>query len=138
MPKRDTTLSEGLDTDVQLQAHLAALEAETYSASDSGPPETRPFQRVRDDLDHVRDEIENLRSRLSLVKQQAVIVARSNLEWADASAHDQLGTYPWAKLVGAMAATAVGARVLRHIPVSAIATVAIPLIVARLEAKSRR
>ncbi|MBB4275281.1 hypothetical protein [Rhizobium mongolense] len=138
MPKRDTTLSEGLDTDVQLQAHLAALEAESYSAPDNGPPEARPFQRVRDDLDHVRDEIENLRSRLSLVKQRAVIVARSNLEWADASAHDQLGTYPWAKLVGAMAATAVGARVLRHVPLSAIATVAIPFIVARLEAKSRR
>ncbi|APO78639.1 hypothetical protein AM571_PC00902 (plasmid) [Rhizobium etli 8C-3] len=136
MAKGDTTLSQDLDADVELQAHLAALEAET--ASDSGPPQAYSFQRVREDLDHVRDEIENIRSRLSVVKQQAVVVAKSNLEWADASAHDQLGSYPWAKLAGAMAATAFGVRVLRHLPVNAIATVAISLIVARLEAKSRR
>ncbi|PKA42240.1 hypothetical protein [Rhizobium sullae] len=141
MTRRDIEHSKGLDTDADLQAHLAELEAEAPAEEVLTPPaddapSKAPLQRIKDDLDHVRNEIEILGARLSLVKQQTVAVARSKAEWADASAHAQLGAYPWAKLAAAMAATAVGARVLRR-PPGAVAAAIIPPLIARFEAKSR-
>ncbi|TCU09636.1 hypothetical protein [Rhizobium sullae] len=144
MAQRDTAPPESRDTDAKLQAHLAELEAEALAEEELTSPadgvlsEASPFQRVRDDLDHVRNEIELLRKRLSPVRRQTTAVARSNLKWADASAHAQLGAYPWAKLFAAMAATVAGAQVLRRLPLGAIAAAVIPLLVAQLEAKSRR
>jgi hypothetical protein len=122
---------QGLNTEAEIQAHLAELEKapaedEFLPPVDYVPTERRTFQDVRDDVDQLRHEIDNLRARLSIIQQQAATVVRSNVEWADASAHAQLGPYPWAKLAGAMVATFVGARMLGR--AAGFAAMVLPLI----------
>ncbi|MDE1991578.1 MAG: hypothetical protein KGI75_03710 [Rhizobiaceae bacterium] len=129
----------GFDTNADLQEHLAELEADAQAADASlssvteiTPAQAR-MQRLQDDITQLREEIDGLRVRLTLIRQQTGTVVRSNLQWADDSAHDQLGAYPWAKLAGAMAVTFVAARVLRHLPMGAIASAALPLVMTRFD-----
>ncbi|MEF0942657.1 hypothetical protein [Rhizobium sp. BR 362] len=133
---------EGFRTDAELQAHLAALEAnapaeEGFQSLDDMGVERRRLDELKSEIAHLRDAMENLRTRLGAVAQQATTVVRSNLDWADASAHAQLGRYPWAKLAGAMAATFVSVRLLKRLPLGKIARVAIPLMIAWPDEKSR-
>jgi hypothetical protein len=129
---------ESFDTDAELEAHLAELEAEAPAHELSTPPddvqgERRRVRDLKRDIDHLRNEIENLRTRLAVIREQATTVVGAELTWADASAHAQLGSYPWAKLAGAMAATFICTRLLKRLPLRRIAGVAIPLIAARLD-----
>jgi hypothetical protein len=127
-------LPEGFEREAEYRAHLAQLDADA-PAEELTPPvdyaltERRTFRDVRNDIDDVRAELENLRARLSVIKHQATTVARSNIEWADASAHAQLGAYPWAKLAAAMVATFVVARSLRRPPLGAFTAAVMPLII---------
>jgi hypothetical protein len=122
---------QGLNTQTEIQVHIAELEEEVR-AEEVFPPvdyvltERRTFQEVSEDVERLRNEINNLRARLAIIQQQAATVVRSNVEWADASAHAQLGPYPWAKLACAMAATFIGARVLGR--AAEFAAIALPLI----------
>ncbi|MGY5810880.1 hypothetical protein ACXHXG_24680 [Rhizobium sp. LEGMi198b] len=133
---------EGFSTDAELQAHLAALEADApaeegfQNSIDDMGAERRRLDALKSDIADVRDEIENLRERLAAVAQQATTIVRTNLDWADASAHAQLGAYPWAKLVGAMAMTFVSVRLLKRLPLGRIASVALPLILSWPDEKS--
>ncbi|MBB4570756.1 hypothetical protein [Rhizobium leucaenae] len=134
---------EGFRTDAELQAHLAALEADApaeegfQSPDDYMGAERRRLDELKSEIASLRDEMENLRMRLSAVAQQATTVVRSNIDWADASAHAQLGRYPWAKLAGAMAATFVSVRLLKRLPLGKIARVAIPLMITWPDERSR-
>ena len=131
--------SEGFDTNAELRAHFAELEADAPAEEGlQGPIDDISVERRLDDLkseiDHLRDEIENLRGRLAAIGQQATTVVRSHLDWADASAHAQLGRYPWAKLAGAMAGTFICVRLSKRLPLGRIASVAVALITARIDA----
>jgi hypothetical protein len=143
MPQRDTAGLESLNTNADLQAHFKELRAEVTAEemrttpADNGRSERHPFQRLKDELDHILGGIENRHASLSVVTQQAAIVARPDLEWDTACAHVQPGSYPRTKLAGPMAATFGGAPVPRCLPRHGIAAAAIPLIAARLHAKSR-
>jgi hypothetical protein len=60
------------------------------------------------------------------------------MKWADASAHAQLGAYPWAKLAGAMAFTFVSSRLLRRLPLGAVASAALPLAASKMRRRYDR
>ncbi|SEI18761.1 hypothetical protein SAMN05216228_104113 [Rhizobium tibeticum] len=131
------------DTDEELQEHLALLETDTPSDEDISVPEDfrrdrRTFEDVRADIETVRDEMNHLRARLAILTRQAEIAIRSRAEWADASAHAQLGEYPWAKLVGAMAGSFALTRLARRLPFGRFATAAAPLILAALSKRAAR
>ena len=125
----------GFDTDDEWQEHLALLEADT-PPEDRVLPDTlsgRTFEDVYADFLAVRDEIEHLHVRLSIVTQQAERVIRSRAEWADASAHAQLGDYPWLKLAGVMTGTFVLASLIRKLPLGSAFTAALPLVAAAIQ-----
>jgi hypothetical protein len=84
---------------------------------------------------HLRVEIALLRRRIADLRRHAdaAVQASRNIvgaevKWIDASAHAQLGQYPWLKLFGAMAVTSMVARMLRPVSLGGIAAAAIALI----------
>jgi hypothetical protein len=137
------TAATSLDTDEELQMRLADMEAR------GSAPETMPLEEAetarQSRVQALKDELASLRSQLADIKvgalaaqERAATMVRSGAQWADASAHAQLGSYPWAKLGGAMVGTFVGARLLRMLPLGGIASVAAPLIISQIKARSSR
>ncbi|MBB3320131.1 hypothetical protein [Rhizobium sp. BK661] len=105
-------------------------------ADDEATAQTsRPFDDVQADLYALRQEIEHLRGRLHVITAQAETVVKSRVEWADASAHAQLGQYPWLKLAGAMAGTFIATRLIRSLPLGPLLTAALPLVAASVQGK---
>ncbi|MDM9629472.1 hypothetical protein QTL95_26665 [Rhizobium sp. S152] len=104
------------DTEKDLQDHLAEMEALApldYVATPE-PSDAVSDESQADRLQALRDEVDNLRSRLAIIREQATTVVKANAEWADASAHAQLGAYPWGKLAGTMAAVFIAARLIKR------------------------
>lgn len=120
----------GFDTEEELQAHLGTLEAESPSESVDTDVRRRTASDVQEDIAAVREELEHLRARLSIVAQQAETAVKSRAEWANASAHAQLGDYPWLKLAGAMASAFLATQVVKRLPLGSLVAAALPLVVA--------
>ncbi len=71
-------------------------------------------EMLNEQLRQLRIEIEILRSRIRAIGVQTNIVVRKNAEWIDASAHHQLGPYPWLKLSAASLLAFTAGRLLRR------------------------
>jgi hypothetical protein len=123
---------QGFNRHDMIRADIAGPEDEAPADEEFLPPvdyvltERNTFRDISEDINRLRLEIDNLRARFTIIQQQAATVVRSNVEWADASAHAQLGSYPWVKLACAMTATFVGARVLGR--AAGFAAMVLPLI----------
>jgi len=125
-------------TEAELQAYLAQREAEA-PAEDVIPIPLNDIDRPDESsLRNLQDELASLRVQLATIKRQARKTLRASATRFDTSAHEQLGSYPWAKLAAAMAGTFLIGRLLSRLPVGAIATAAVPLIAADLNARGRR
>lgn len=125
-------------TEAELQAYLAQREAEA-PAEDAIPIPLNDIDRPDESsLQNLQDELASLRVQLATIKRQARNTLRASATRFDSSAHEQLGSYPWAKLAAAMAGTFLIGRLLSRLPVGAIATAAMPLIAAELNARGRR
>ncbi|EPE96199.1 hypothetical protein RGCCGE502_21515 [Rhizobium grahamii CCGE 502] len=139
MADHSFTRPAGYDTDEELQAHLAQLEAQAVAEGDEAPTRSRrTFEDVQSDISTVRHEIEQLRARLYVISAQAEVVVKSRAEWADASAHAQLGDYPWLKLAGAMTGTFLVARLIKGLPLGPLVTAALPLVAGTIKRKIER
>ncbi len=125
-------------TEAELQAYLAQREAEALAEDAIPIPPNAIDQTGESRLQNLQDELASLRRQLAIIRRQAGNTLKASAVRVDASAHEQLGSYPWAKLAGAMAGTFLIARLLRRLPFAAIATAAIPLIAAKLHAPGRR
>jgi uncharacterized protein YdbL (DUF1318 family) len=88
-------------------------------------------------IEDVRYEIDNLRARLHIIRHQAGNVVEENIRWVDASAHAQLGVYPWLKLSGAMAAAFFVGKALQQLPFGSLATTVTPLVLAAARERRR-
>ncbi len=84
-----------------------------------------------------RAELEILRGRLERIKDDVAGIVKARMEWADASAHAQLGDYPWSKLAAAMAASFVATKALRALPLAAAGSAVLPLIISAMQRKAR-
>jgi hypothetical protein len=124
--------SKSGDSEADLQTHLAEMEAQAM-ADDLIEAIPEDESNLASDLQNLQDELHSLQARLAVIKEQGATVVRTNLEWADKSAHAQLGNYPWLKLAGAMTATFLAGRMLRNAPVAAILAAAVPLVLSRSE-----
>ena len=125
-----TSRPQSTEDEAELQAHLAEMEAKAMAEDFIRDP---PEEDAETDLRLLQEELEVLQARLAIIKEQAGTVVRANLEWADRSAHDQLGDYPWLKLAGAVAGAFVFGRMLRNAPVAALLTAVVPVVLARTE-----
>ncbi|MBO9097568.1 MULTISPECIES: hypothetical protein [unclassified Rhizobium] len=127
----------------KLESHLAEMEAR---AMDGGPAlldapridRQARLQALRDEVADLQETVAGIKARVARTRQQAVSVVKSGAEWADASAHAQLGSYPWAKLAGASVATFVGTRILRMLPLGGILSIAAPLIISQIKARNAK
>ncbi len=133
----------GFDSDEELQVHLAALERDSPAEDPALPFEGRIGERttlgdLQSDISLVRVEMEHLRARLHIIAGQSETLVRSQLEWADASAHAQLGRYPWLKLVGAMTGTFLATRFIQTLPFGSLLTAVLPHVAAVSEHRHTR
>ncbi len=135
MPLRTPTQPAGSDTEDELQAHLAELEALAMADGEAMAQRSRPFEDVQADLYALRQEIDHFRGRLHVITAQAETAVKSRAEWADASAHAQLGQYPWLKLAGVMAGTFIATRLIRSLPLGPLLTAALPLVATSIHGK---
>ncbi|KQV65155.1 hypothetical protein [Rhizobium sp. Root1220] len=137
MVEPDAPSPYGQVSEAELQAHLAELEAEAIAEDLVASPVDYISPRAEFELRlrEARDELDNLRGRLAVIKERAATVVSERAKWADASARDQLGPYPWAKLAGAMAGTFLVSRVLRTLPFGAVASAAMPMVIWAIQAK---
>ncbi len=78
-------------------------------------------------------ELEILRDRVARIRNDIAQIVQDRVEWADASAHAQLGEYPWAKLAAAMAASFVATKALRGLPLAAAGSAVLPLVTSALQ-----
>ncbi|MDM9628441.1 hypothetical protein QTL95_21315 [Rhizobium sp. S152] len=81
-------------------------------------------------------ELEILRDRLARIRNDIAQIVQARMEWADASAHAQLGEYPWAKLAAAMAASFVATKALRALPLAAAGSAVLPMVISALQRKA--
>jgi hypothetical protein len=128
----------GLDTVASLQEHLAALEEDAPAEDDMTAQSRDGALEAERALRRLQEEVEHLKARLQVIREQAGTVVSANMKWADASAHAQLGAYPWAKLAGAMAFTFVSSRLLRRLPLGAVASAALPLAASKMRRRYDR
>ncbi|ANK85801.1 MULTISPECIES: hypothetical protein [unclassified Rhizobium] len=68
------------------------------------------------DLDILRHEVRLLRARIGILREDAESALKAQANLIDASAHVQLGNYPWAKLALATGAAFIAARIVRSLP----------------------
>ncbi len=129
---------EGFESEAEYRAYLEAV-AEDAPAEEIFIDVERAAAReeLERQVHELRTEIENLTARLHIIRHQAGSVVTENLRWADASAHDQLGDYPWLKLSGAMAAAFLVGKALQRLPFGSLATAATPMLIAAARERRR-
>lgn len=106
----------------------------TSQAASSSRRRSRAALNMR--LQELRCDVAALEARLREIKYQSGIVVQGSLQWIDASAHDQLGAYPWLKLSGASLAAFMVGRLLHHSPLGLVAIATKPLLFAALRSIS--
>ncbi|MBY3174200.1 hypothetical protein [Rhizobium leguminosarum] len=135
----DLIRREGFASEAEYRAYIATLGG--HASVGDTVEEPLPIYDghvLEGRLQELRVELENLRARLHVIQRQARTVVAENVRWADASAHAQLGNQPWLKLAGAMAATFIVTRGIRHLPFGTAATTAMPLILTAMNRKLAR
>ncbi|MBY5609605.1 hypothetical protein HFO32_01180 [Rhizobium leguminosarum] len=134
----DLIRREGFASEAEYRAYIATLGGHASVGDTVEEPLPIYDGHVLEGLQELRVELENLRARLHVIQRQARTVVAENVRWADASAHAQLGNQPWLKLAGAMAATFIVTRGIRHLPFGTAATTAMPLILTAMNRKLAR
>ncbi|MEZ2127054.1 MULTISPECIES: hypothetical protein [unclassified Sinorhizobium] len=89
---------------------------------DELPPTALEMARAKAeaDLEDLRDEIFALREHVAELRRQMRRVVQAERTSLNASAHAQLGEYPWIKLAAAFGATFVLARTIRGLPIASL------------------
>lgn len=91
-------------------------------------------------ISDLREKVAELAFQIEVLKARAVAIGRESTRlgrvvavWANSSAHDQLGPYPWFKLAGAFAAIFLGTRALKMLPLGSMASVAVPALLRQIQ-----
>lgn len=100
--------------------------AEAYALAEGEVPST-PLDMARAkaeaDLEVLRDEIFAVREHVAELRHQLRRVVQAERTSLSASAHAQLGEYPWIKLAAAFGATFILARAMRSLPLASLIAV---------------
>jgi hypothetical protein len=117
--------TRGFKTKAELDEHLADIEeaAETEQVMPTVDHSVEKQETV--ELARLQEDLTLLRRHLALLREQAKTAISARAQWTDASAHEQLGNYPWLKLAGVIAITFLAAR--RLLPPSGMATMPLAL-----------
>jgi hypothetical protein len=109
-------------------------------AGDDRPPTPLDEAKARAQLEieHFQDELFLLRDRLSTIGARTRNVVEAQRSSINASAHAQLGEYPWVKLAAAFVATYAFGKISRHVPFGLLAALAVGKIGGEGRSRSRR
>jgi len=120
--------TRGFKTKAELDEHLGDIEETAETEEVLLPPvDYAVEQQGTVELARLQEDLTLLRRHLALVREQAKTAISARAQWADASAHEQLGNYAWLKLAGVIAITFLVVRRLRLLPRSGMATIPIAL-----------
>jgi hypothetical protein len=107
-------------TEAEYRAHLTQLEADAPAEDDLAPLDYVVNEVVdeaqEERLSVLRDELAILQMRFAVIQNDLTRVGKARMEWANASAHEQLGDYPWLKLAAATLGTFFVTRLLKRLP----------------------
>lgn len=120
--------TRGFKTKAELDEHLADIEEATETAEAVLPPVDYVLEKQETvELARLQEDLTLLRRHPALVREQAKTAISARAQWADTSAHEQLGNYTWLKLAGVIAITFLAARRLWLLPPSGTATMPLAL-----------
>jgi hypothetical protein len=110
-----------------------------FAADDRPPtPLDEAKARAQLEIEHLQDELYLLKERLTTIGARTRNVVEAQRSSINASAHAQLGDYPWAKLAAASIATYAFAKLSRHVPLGPLAALAVGKIGGESRSRSRR
>jgi len=120
--------TRGFKTKAELDEHLADMQEAIETEHVMLPPVDYAAEKQETvELARLQEDLTLLRRHLALLREQAKTAISARAQWTDASAHEQLGNYPWLKLAGVIAITFLAARRLRLLPPSGMATMPLAL-----------
>jgi hypothetical protein len=97
-----------------------------FAADDTSPaPLEEAKARAQLEIEHLQDELYLLKDRLTTIDARTRHVVEVQRSAINASAHAQLGDYPWAKLVAASIASYAFAKISRHMPLGLLAALVV-------------
>ncbi|XKM42728.1 hypothetical protein A4U53_021275 [Rhizobium ruizarguesonis] len=77
-------------------------------------------EKADESLNALQHEVRLLNARIGLLREDAEAALKAKAASVDASAHVQLGDYPWLKLAAAIGATFIAARLVRRLPLGVL------------------
>ncbi|MGO7341004.1 hypothetical protein ACCT08_12605 [Rhizobium johnstonii] len=77
-------------------------------------------EKADESLNALQHEVRLLNARMGVLREDAEAALKAKATSVDASAHVQLGDYPWLKLAAAIGATFIAARLVRRLPLGVL------------------
>ncbi|WSH62778.1 hypothetical protein U8Q05_13595 [Rhizobium ruizarguesonis] len=77
-------------------------------------------EKADESLSALQHEVRLLNARIGVLREDAEAALKAKATSVDASAHVQLGDYPWLKLAAAIGATFIAARLVRRLPLGVL------------------
>ncbi|MBY5410202.1 hypothetical protein HFO98_17350 [Rhizobium leguminosarum] len=77
-------------------------------------------EKADESLNALQHEVRLLNARIGMLREDAEAALKAKAASVDASAHVQLGDYPWLKLAAAIGATFIAARLVRRLPLGVL------------------
>ncbi|MGO8381398.1 hypothetical protein ACC745_38065, partial [Rhizobium ruizarguesonis] len=77
-------------------------------------------EKADESLNALQHEFRLLNARIGALREDAEAALKSKATSVDASAHVQLGDYPWLKLAASIGATFIAARLVRRLPLGVL------------------
>ncbi|MBW8787456.1 hypothetical protein HFO93_17480 [Rhizobium leguminosarum] len=77
-------------------------------------------EKADESLNALQHEVRLLNARIGVLREDAEAALKAKATSVDASAHVQLGDYPWLKLAAAIGATFIAARLVRRLPLGVL------------------
>lgn len=129
---------EGFASESEYRTRLAEIDPEALPQDFLAPNDyilTEPtaISDLREKVAELAFQLEVLKARAVAKRSESTRLGRVVAVWANSSAHDQLGPYPWFKLAGAFAATFLGTRALKMLPLGSMASVAVPALLRQIQ-----
>ncbi|MGO7753300.1 hypothetical protein [Rhizobium ruizarguesonis] len=77
-------------------------------------------EKADESLNALQHDVRLLNARIGVLREDAEAALKAKATSVDASAHVQLGDYPWLKLAAAIGATFIAARLVRRLPLGVL------------------
>lgn len=109
------------NTLADMQADLSEAAMEADEAGVEGVADAATYEVEHAELAKLRAQVAALRRELLATRLRARAILKSETDYLNASAHAQLGDYPWVKLAAAAGAAFAVGRLLRGVPILSLA-----------------